>query len=106
MVFFAGTNIIKNCSNIFFTWLSYVALTGLALGGVFSFVGARPYAVLCRPFGACVGWALICNCHVINHSFFGMVFLREQILSKIVQIFFTSNCRGGLLTCNCRVINH
>ena len=36
----------------------------------------------------CRGGFLTCNYHVIHHLFFGMVFLREQILSKIVQIFF------------------
>ena len=29
-------------------------LRGLHCGVFFFFVGARPYAVLCRPFGACI----------------------------------------------------
>ena len=32
--------------------LSYVAPSGLALWAIPFYVGASPYAVLCRPFGA------------------------------------------------------
>ena len=34
--------------------LSYVAPSGLALWVIPFYVGASPYAVLCRPFGACI----------------------------------------------------
>ena len=36
------------------TKLSYVALSGLALWVIPFYVVASPYAVLCRPFGACI----------------------------------------------------